>query len=73
MKATGYTYAQAHTSRKQRPSVPSEFTSLGIRSVEYGGARRNRRVWALGSGENGLAYWRNRDGWFVPVARITDL
>lgn len=73
MKATGYTYAQAHKSRKERPSGPSEFNSLGLKMVEYGGARRNRRVWALVNGENGLAYWRNRDGWFVPVARITDL
>lgn len=73
MKATGYTYAQAHASLKQRPSCPSEFTSIGLKMVEYGGCTRRRRVWALGDGENGIAYWRNSDGWFVPVARITDL
>lgn len=73
MKTTGYTYAQAHKSRRERPSGPSEFRSLGLKMVEYGGMRRRRRVWALGGGENGIAYWRNRDGWFVPVGRITDL
>lgn len=68
---TGYTWSSYHKGAK-RPA-PQTFETLGLHMCEWGGARRLRRLWRLTSGANGLAYWRNADGWMVPVCEISEV
>lgn len=68
---TGYTWGSYHKGAK-RPA-PQTFETLGLHACEWGGTRRVRRLWRLASGANDLAYWRNGDGWMVPVCKISEV
>lgn len=48
---------------------PELFDTFGyIRST-----RRRRRLWCIVGSNNGIAYYRNRDGWFIPVGTIEEV
>lgn len=69
---TGYTWRGWHRGSKQRPE-PQTFETIGIHMCDWGGTRRTRRLWKLASGANDLAYWRNADGWMVPVGKVSEV
>lgn len=68
----GYTWRAWHRGSNHRPE-PQTFETLGVHMCEWGGARRRRRLWRLASGANDLAYWRNTDGWMVPVCKVSEV
>lgn len=49
------------------------FETIGVHTCMYAGARRRRRLWRIVNSDNGIAYYRNRDGWFVPVGSIKEV
>ena len=52
---------------------PQTFETIGLHVCDWGGVRRLRRLWRLSSGANDLAYWRNADGWMVPVCKLSEV
>lgn len=48
------------------------FETIGCHTCMYAGVRRRRRLWRIVGSDNGIAYYRNRDGWFIPVGKIEE-
>lgn len=68
---TGYTWRSHH--RGGRRPAPQTFETIGLHVCDFGGSRRRRRLWRMSGGANDLAYWRNEDGWMVPVCKISEV
>lgn len=49
------------------------FETIGCHTCKFAGTRRRRRLWRIVGSDNGIAYYRNRDGWFIPVGTIEEV
>jgi len=60
MEATikGHTLTARRNTRHGSEVPEHEFTTIGVRTCEVHRVRRNRRLWVMGDGENGLVYIR---------------
>lgn len=54
----GHTVTARRNTRHGQEVPEHEFTTIGVRMCEVHGVRRNRRLWVMGDGENGLVYLR---------------
>ena len=70
-RVAGYTHNSYHKGQRLRGG-DQMFESIGCHTCMYAGARRRRRPWRIVGSDNGIAYYRNRDGWFIPVGTIEE-
>ena len=54
----GHTLTARRNTRHGSEVPEHEFTTIGVRMCEVHRVRRNRRLWVMGDGENGLVYLR---------------
>ena len=54
----GHTLTARRNTRHGQEVSEHEFTTIGVRTCEVHRVRRNRRLWVMGDGENGLVYLR---------------
>lgn len=54
----GHTVTARRNTRHGQEVPEHEFTTIGVRMCEVHRIRRNRRLWVMGDGENGLVYLR---------------
>lgn len=54
----GHTLTARRNARHGQEVPEHEFTTIGVRMCEVHRVRRNRRLWVMGDGENGLVYLR---------------
>lgn len=54
----GHTLTARRNTRHGSEVPEHEFTTIGVRTCEVHRVRRNRRLWVMGDGENGLVYLR---------------
>lgn len=54
----GHTVTARRNARHGQEVPEHEFTTIGVRMCEVHRVRRNRRLWVMGDGENGLVYLR---------------
>lgn len=54
----GHTVTARRNTRHGQEVPEHEFTTIGVRMCEVHRVRRNRRLWVMGDGENGLVYLR---------------
>ena len=54
----GHTLTARRNTRHGQEVPEHEFTTIGVRMCEVHRVRRNRRLWVMGDGENGLVYLR---------------
>ena len=54
----GHTLTARKNTRHGSEVPEHEFTTIGVRTCEVHRVRRNRRLWVMGDGENGLVYLR---------------
>ena len=54
----GHTLTARRNTRHGQEVPEHEFTTIGVRTCEVHRVRRNRRLWVMGDGENGLVYLR---------------
>lgn len=52
----GHTVAARRNTRHGQEVPEHEFTTIGVRMCEVHKVRRNRRLWVMDGGENGLVY-----------------
>lgn len=71
-RVLGYTHRRYHRGQRLRGGEQL-FESIGCHTCTYAGARRRRRLWRIVGSDNGIAYYRNRDGWFIPVGTIEEV
>ena len=54
----GHTVTARRNTRHGQEVPEHEFTTIGVRMCEVHRVRRNRRLWVMDDGENGLVYLR---------------
>ena len=54
----GHTVTARRNARHGQEVPEHEFTTIGVRMCEVHRVRRNRRLWVMDGGENGLVYLR---------------
>ena len=54
----GHTVTARRNTRHGQEVPEHEFTTIGVCMCEVHRVRRNRRLWVMGDGENGLVYLR---------------
>lgn len=54
----GHTLTARRNTRHGQEVPEHEFTTIGVRMCEVHRVKRNRRLWVMGDGENGLVYLR---------------